>query len=1082
MMFFSTSPNCDIEVPPIFSTVIMGRIRARRVEEGRHHKPGVPGPRSKPLGRPARRRRCQGRGWRVKGPCAGPPRLRGAESSRAAGAGRRPRARGGAPRCVRAVRRARGARADDARDRTRRAGRDRGPERRREVDAAPAPQHVARADSRRGRGAGSLHIAAVRPRAAHAEGAHRHGLPAALDGSARDRDAERRRRAARADVAAAGARRARLAARGRAGRRRARARRDRGQAPRAVRQALRRRAAAGRRCAGALPGAGPHRRGRAARVGGPGPRRGDRGPPRRRVRWARRGGRVRQGRHGGDARRSRAALRGERRRARDLPADAPRPRSRGAHRRGSDLRLDDAGRAPPAAGAPRVRRRVPRSPREARREGLRGGGGGPRRGPRRRRLPRRPDAAPAPPLRGLRRGRDRARRLARARRAPERAARAGGGGAAPARRAGGGLRHAARRRGALRERGRAARPARGRRRGRLARRDPERGRGRRRRRVRLARGDPGRARGGARPGAGGRRRPDPTPVLRRVAHRPGAGRRGAPVRRDRPGAGARVRPRRPPLPALLRGPGLVLLAAVAVSWRLAGGDLAALLAPAARAALAGLLRGFFPPAHGREFLFSLARPLLETVAIAVVGLALALVLALPLALLATDPRALASAGRRPSLVRRAAWVAARALLDLMRSVPEVIWALILVRAVGLGPASGVAAIGIGYGGVLGKVLAEIFESTAAEPAAALAAAGATPLGAFAFGTLPAAFPVATSYVLYRFDCALRASAVLGLVGAGGIGVQLELSLKMLAYDEVATIVIALFALVAAVDGLSALGRRWLREGRGPLPTGRAGLWARAGALAAIAAVVAGASAFLDLPLAELFSAAPFRSLAAFFAGALPPDLEPAFLRRVLPAAVETLAVSVVGTALAAVLGLALAWAAARDCAETPDGAGRTRRALGAAAAWGARGVLNLLRTLPELLWALLLVLAVGLGPFAGALAAAGAGRAAASLFAALPHAFPQLVAYTLYRWEVNIRASAVLGVVGAGGLGTLLHLSLGLFHVHRTLTLVLVVVALVTAVDLASGALRRRIVEGSASAAGASSPPPGPSAATASAW
>ncbi len=567
---------------------------------------------------------------------------------------------------------------------------------------------------------------------------------------------------------------------------------------------------------------------------------------------------------------------------------------------------------------------------------------------------------------------------------------------------------------------------------------------------------------------------------------------------------------RPPLPALLRGPGLAVAAAVAISWRLAGGDLSALFTPGARGALAGLLRGFFPPAHGRELLASLARPLLETVAIAVVGLALALAVALPLAFLATDPRALASPGGRPGAVRRAGWAGARVLLDLMRSVPEVIWALVLVRAVGLGPAAGVAAIGIGYGGILGKVLAEIFESTAAEPAAALAAAGATPLRAFVFGTLPAAFPVATSYVLYRFDCALRASAVLGLVGAGGIGVQLELSLKMLAYDEVATIVIALFALVAAVDGLSALGRRWLREGRGPLPTGRAGLWARAGALAAIAAVVAGASAFLDLPLAELFSAAPFRSLAAFFAGALPPDLEPAFLRRVLPAAVETLAVSVVGTALAAVLGLALAWAAARDCAETPDGAGRTRRALGAAAAWGARGVLNLLRTLPELLWALLLVLAVGLGPFAGALAlgihtagvlgrlyaevleevprgpvaaleAAGAGRAAASLFAALPHAFPQLVAYTLYRWEVNIRASAVLGVVGAGGIGTLLHLSLGLFHVHRTLTLVLVVVALVTAVDVASGALRRRITEGSPTRAGdPASPPSG--ATPASAW
>jgi phosphonate transport system permease protein len=153
--------------------------------------------------------------------------------------------------------------------------------------------------------------------------------------------------------------------------------------------------------------------------------------------------------------------------------------------------------------------------------------------------------------------------------------------------------------------------------------------------------------------------------------------------------------------------------------------------------------------------------------------------------------------------------------------------------------------------------------------------------------------------------------------------------------------------------------------------------------------------------------------------------------------------------------------------------------------------LNLGRTLPELLWALVLIFAVGLGPFAGALALAihtagvlgrlyaealeevpaaplaalreaGAGDAAASAFAVLPQAFPQLVAYTLYRWEVNIRASAVLGVVGAGGLGGLLHVSLNLFHHHRTLTLLAVVVLLVTAVDLLSGAIRRRILEGPA--------------------
>ena len=150
--------------------------------------------------------------------------------------------------------------------------------------------------------------------------------------------------------------------------------------------------------------------------------------------------------------------------------------------------------------------------------------------------------------------------------------------------------------------------------------------------------------------------------------------------------------------------------------------------------------------------------------------------------------------------------------------------------------------------------------------------------------------------------------------------------------------------------------------------------------------------------------------------------------------------------------------------------------------------MNLGRTLPELLWALVLIFAVGLGPFAGALAlgihtagvlgrlyaealeevptgrsprcARRARRPRRVLFAVLPQAFPQLVAYTLYRWEVNIRASAVLGVVGAGGLGALLHVSLNLFHHHRTLTLLVVIVLLVTAVDLLSGAIRRRLLRG----------------------
>lgn len=553
--------------------------------------------------------------------------------------------------------------------------------------------------------------------------------------------------------------------------------------------------------------------------------------------------------------------------------------------------------------------------------------------------------------------------------------------------------------------------------------------------------------------------------------------------------------RRPPLPAALRWPGLLVAAVLAVSWRVAEGDLAALLSRDGRRALGDVAAGFWPPAHSAEFLAFLIRPLADTVAIAFLGLSLALLLALPLSVLAASPWRVGEVGRAPSPARRAAWAGARALLTLMRSIPELVWALVFVRALGLGPAAGVLAIGVGYAGIIGKVFAEVFEGAPRAPADALVAAGAAPRRAFVFAILPQSAPLLVSYALYRFDCALRASAVLGLVGAGGLGVQLELSLKMFAHDEVATMVLALFVLVATVDALSRRVRRRVHALRGVFPVGPGALRPRLALGLGWVAAAAGAAAWLELPLRELLSPAALTSAGTFFASMFPPDLDPAFLRMVLPAAGVTIAVSIVGTGLAAAAGLFLAWVAAlpHQVAASGERLRPVPRAALAVAAGAARALMNLGRTLPELLWALLLVFAVGLGPFAGALAlalhtagvlgrlhgealeetpgeafgvlrAAGAGAAGASIFAVLPQALPQLIAYTLYRWEVNIRASAVLGLVGAGGLGGLLHVSLNLFHHHRTLTLLGVILVLVVAVDLFSGALRRRVLEGGAGA------------------
>lgn len=233
---------------------------------------------------------------------------------------------------------------------------------------------------------------------------------------------------------------------------------------------------------------------------------------------------------------------------------------------------------------------------------------------------------------------------------------------------------------------------------------------------------------------------------------------------------------------------------------------------------------------------------------------------------------------------------------------------------------------------------------------------------------------------------------------------------------------------------------------------------------------------LDLQWSQFLSLDAARSMARFLGEFFPPDLQPAFVRQVVVATWETLAMSALGTVLAAAVGLMLSLPASRLQA--------------ADSAWArapTRLLLNALRAVPELVWASLLLIAAGLGPFAGTLALAahtagvlgrlfaeaienapagpgaalqtqGAQTGQVFLYATLPQVLPQLMSYTLYRWENNIRAAAVLGVVGAGGLGQLLAFHMGLFHMGKTATVLLAMLLLVGLVDALSHGLRRLLM------------------------
>jgi phosphonate transport system permease protein len=221
------------------------------------------------------------------------------------------------------------------------------------------------------------------------------------------------------------------------------------------------------------------------------------------------------------------------------------------------------------------------------------------------------------------------------------------------------------------------------------------------------------------------------------------------------------------------------------------------------------LSTFLPPRHDAAFLRQLLAETWRTVAIATTGITLAQVLAVPLALSACRHLSISGLAGRMDALPGAARQIVRALLVLLRSVPELVWALVFVRVVGLGATAGVLAIAITYGGMLGKVYAEILDSADPAPSRALLRSGSGRLQALLFGSLPQASAELVSYTVYRWECAIRSSVVLGFVGAGGLGQMLDSASKMFAGAEVCAILLVFMALVWSSDRISAALRRRL---------------------------------------------------------------------------------------------------------------------------------------------------------------------------------------------------------------------------------------------------------------------------------
>ncbi len=274
-----------------------------------------------------------------------------------------------------------------------------------------------------------------------------------------------------------------------------------------------------------------------------------------------------------------------------------------------------------------------------------------------------------------------------------------------------------------------------------------------------------------------------------------------------PRSGARIT-------ALLVPAGIVAL--ILWSWHGTRLDLGSLLGAEGRVQMLTYARKLFPPDLSPDLLVKVVYWSLETFAISFMGTLLSVVVALALVFVSSRNLVFTGvlfevdeAGGPIRIARIGLYVVARAVLNLLRTVPHIVWALIFVFAVGLGPFPGVLALGLHTGGVLGKLFAEVVEDIETQPLEALQATGASRLEIFFYGVVPRVLPQFLAYSLYRWEVNIREAIILGYVGAGGLGQQIQIAISLFLENKLLTLILAIYLMVTVVDYLSAYLRRRL---------------------------------------------------------------------------------------------------------------------------------------------------------------------------------------------------------------------------------------------------------------------------------
>jgi phosphonate transport system permease protein len=532
---------------------------------------------------------------------------------------------------------------------------------------------------------------------------------------------------------------------------------------------------------------------------------------------------------------------------------------------------------------------------------------------------------------------------------------------------------------------------------------------------------------------------------------------------------------------------LVVVLATALAWVAGEYDLSSMAGP--QAVTRGLerggafLRALGQPDLSPAFLARATDLSLSTLAMAVLGTALGIAGGLLLGTLSSRNAMVAEEPGRPPRLRAVLCECARLVQDALRGVPDFAWAVIAIPLLGLGSLAGVAALAVSTAGILGRNYSEVFDTVPERLLEPLRAGGATRLQAFLYGVWPAALPAVVSLSLLRWECAVRNSAVIGVVGGGGLGSEVSLRMNYGEYGRLMTLLLCLLVLTVGSDLVSGVVRGRMRVVSGPAARSRAAhrgtFRRRALYLAPALALIAWSVWRLSPGLDGLLAAERWAEMGHRFGDLLRPDIR--VLGGALASAAVPLSMAWLGTLLASTLAAVLTFGASRTfqvqaMSFTGDAPSTAESATRQACLVSARGVAAVTRAIPEVFWAILLVSFFHLGTLPGMLAlavhstgilarvfaesvdalpartlevvhAASGSRLRTFLYGAVPAVAPEWLAYTFYQFESNVRAGVVLGIVGVGGLGFLFSFEFEFFRLQRAATYLLVMVAVAVLLD-----------------------------------